>query len=67
MYNMIFVSVKFLVGSPSQHVSQTKKVIWPTALFSDSEHFFVQLLSQPSASQLSDLYSVLLYFMLYQV
>ena len=49
MYNIIFVSITLLVGS-RLNVSQTKKVIRPTALFSDSEHFFVQLLSQPLAS-----------------
>ena len=37
--------------SPGQHVSWDEKAIWPTTLFSDSECFFVQLLSWPLAGQ----------------
>ena len=48
---MIFVSVRLLLGSwPT--CQPDKKVIWPTVLFSNSKHFFVQLLSQLSAGRL---------------
>ena len=40
MHRLIFVSVRLLLGS-WPHASWTKKVVWPTALFSNSKHFFV--------------------------
>ena len=32
-----------MYGVPSQQVSCPTKVIWPTAFFSNSDHFFIQI------------------------
>ena len=50
MYKIIFVQIRLLIGS-RRHVSWTAKIIRLTTLFSDSKHFFVQLLSWPLAGQ----------------